>query len=371
MNKKIIAVDARPLSSRISGISRTISKVIENIQEDFEFHLFSHLPYHNDFENLLKQKNVIWNHSSNLLSKKGGLWYLFELPKILKKLKPDIFWGTQQMLPPSIPANIKKVITIHDFVIYYYPQYMRKFYYIQQKLLTKYSIKHTDLIICNSKQSSNDLKKIFPGVDKNIEVIPWGIDLTVNKKNPINLPVLSQNYILAVSTIEPRKNYSTLIEAYYKYYLSESKDPYYLVIVGRRGWESKEFYHRLEELQEKTNHIIILDGVQDELLFSLYKNAAFFCMPSIYEGFGIPVLEALSFQKNIIVSDIPCFHEIAESYAKFLPPLDVELWAKSITEYVSLHREKKLPRVNFPIDQWTWKVVGKNYKEAFSSLISS
>lgn len=369
MKKNIIAVDARPLSSPVSGISRSISKIIENIKDDYEFHLFSHLPYHKDFEYLIKQENVIWNQSHNFITKKGGLWYIFELPKILKKLKPDIFWGSQQTLPPFISDKIPTILTIHDFVAIYYPQSMKKIALLQQKILLRYSIYHANILVCISKQTENDLKKLYSNIKKPIITIPWGFDLPLEKKKTINLPV--QNYILAVSTIEPRKNYSTLLEAYYKYYINETDEPYYLVIVGRKGWETKKFYQRLEELQEKTKSIIILDGIQDEQLYQLYKNAAFFCMPSLYEGFGIPILEALSFQKNVLLSDIPVFHEIADGYGVFIPPNDVNLWASYIDKFVKLHRKNQLPKIKFPIQDWSWKNIANRYKEVFNSLISS
>ncbi|GIX41933.1 MAG: mannosyltransferase [Leptospiraceae bacterium] len=369
MSHYIIAVDARPLSSPVSGVSRTISKIIENIKDDFEFHLFSHLPYHKDFEYLIKQENVIWNHSHSILTKKGGLWYILELPNILKKLNPDIFWGSQQTIPPFISKNIKTVLTIHDFVAIFYPKLMKKISLLQQRLLMNSSIIKADTIICNSKQTAHDLKKLFPNLKHQIYIINWGFDLPKNVKKNQLFPI--QNYILAVSTIEPRKNYSTLLEAYYKYYLSETQDPYYLVIVGRRGWESKKFYKRLEELQEKIGTIIILDGIHDDQLYTLYENAAFFCMPSLYEGFGIPVLEALCFQKNVLISDIPCFHEIAEGYGTFLSPTDVEQWAIEIEKHVELHRKNQLPKIKFPYEQWSWKNIANRYKEVFNSLISS
>jgi len=368
MKKFLIAVDVRPLSSPISGVSRTISKIIENIKDEFEFHLFSHLPYHKDFENLIKQDNVVWNHSYNFITKKGGLWYTIDLPNIIRKLKPDIFWGTQQTIPPTIPKSIRTVLTIHDFVSILYPKSMRKIALLQQRFLMNSSIKKADILICNSKQTENDLKNFYPVIKKTM-VIPWGFDLPKNHQLQNIVPV--KNYILAVSTIEPRKNYTTLIEAYYKYYLSETQEPYNLIIVGRRGWESKKFYQRLEELQQKTGTIILLDGVQDEQLYSLYQNSAFFCMPSLYEGFGIPVLEALCFQKKVIVSDIPCFREIAQGYGTFLPPQDIDQWATTITKFVELHRKKQLPPSKFPSEKWSWTNVANRYREVFNSLISS
>ncbi|MFN3603287.1 MAG: glycosyltransferase family 4 protein [Leptonema sp. (in: bacteria)] len=366
-----IAVDARPLSSSISGISRMISKILENLDLPYEFYLFSHLPIHQDFENLLKKRNIHWKTLKiTPLSKKGGSWFLWDLPYFLNTyLKPNIFWGTQQTIPLFLNNSIKKLITVLDFVSYYYPHSMRKIAFYQQKFLLKRSFQKADLNICISKSTAKDLKKIFPFA-KNVQVIPVGFDKPkkiVKSKNPL----LKTPFILAVSTIEPRKNYSTLIDAYYEYYLQEKKDPYSLVIIGKKGWETKEFYSHLEEMQSRTKKIFILENISDDELYNFYQNCAFLCMPSLYEGFGIPIIEALSFSKNVIVSDIPVFREVAGKYAKFIPPLEVKKWSEAIYQYVELHRKGKLRPVSFNSKLVSWKTISESYKAAFNSLISS
>ncbi len=367
---KIIAVDARPLSFSIAGISRAISKIVENIQEDYDFYLFSHLPCHKDYHYLLEQENVVWNQSQTRFGKKGGLWFTFELPKILNKMKPDIFWGPQQTIPFSLNKNIKTIITINDYIAYFYPKTMRKIALIQQRIYQRYSLFNADMIVSISKNNIEDTKKIFPEFKKEIKIIYYGIDKK-RKFDKNSIPILDKNFILAVSTIEPRKNYSTLIEAYYKYFLSETKEPYYLVIVGKRGWESKKFYNRLDEIIGKTGTVFLLENVTDDLLSQLYQRCAFFCLPSMYEGFGIPVLEAISFGKNLILSDIPVFREIADEYARFVPTFDIDAWKISLQEYVDLHRKRLLKKIKFEIENWTWEKASYLYKEAFNSLTSS
>ncbi|MCS7206167.1 MAG: glycosyltransferase family 4 protein [Leptospiraceae bacterium] len=364
----LVAVDGRPLSSPVSGISRLISKIIENFDMDFEFHLFSHLPIHDDFKFLLKKPNVVW-HENQSLFKKGGSWYIFHFPREIRKLKPKIYWGTQQTIPPFLSKNIKKVLTILDFVSYYYPDSMRKIALFQQRLLMRQSFQKADFFISISHQTQDDLVKLYlKNHKKHLKVIHLGFDppKEFSKEIPISI---KQPYILSVSTIEPRKNYTTLLEAYYQYYQQEKEQAYSLVIVGKRGWETSSFYKKLDEFTKKTQSIYVLDNINDQQLYSLYYHAAFFCMPSLYEGFGLPVLEALSFQKHVILSDIPCFKEIAKDYGIFLSPYDTKAWAETIKDFVQLHRNQKLPPVNFPTELWSWKKVAQNYKEVFNSLI--
>lgn len=366
-----IAVDARPLSSAVSGISRLISKILENLDKDFEFYLCSHLPIHRDFENLLKKPNLHWKTLRiTPFSKKGWTWYLTDLVYYLNyRLKPNIFWGTQQTIPFFLKSSIKTMITICDFVLYFYPDSMRKIALYQQKFFLKSSFKKANLSICISKTTMEDAIRFFPFV-KNIRAIPLGFDMP-KKIKKIENPLLKSNYILAVSTIEPRKNYSTLLEAYYDYYTKEKEEPYSLFIIGKKGWESKEFYDKLEKIQKQTNKIFVLDNVSDQELYNFYQNCAFFVMPSLYEGFGIPIIEALCFNKNVLISDIPVFREIARDYATYIPPKDIEAWSIAIQNFVNLHRNNKLKLVNFDPLQVSWKNTANLYKEAFNSLISS
>lgn len=365
-----IAVDARPLSSAVTGISRSISKILENIDYPFEFFLLSHLPIHNDFKYLLEKKNVFWKTLQiTFFSIKGWSWYLVDLPYYLNyTLKPDIYWGTQQTLPFFLKRSIKTIVTIHDFVAFFYPKSMKKLALYQQKFFLKRSLKKVDLIICVSKATETDLKNLFPFVKK-VNTIYWGFDRPKTIQN-IKNSLLEKKFILAVSTIEPRKNYSTLLEAYYNYFLSDTKEPYLLIIIGRKGWESKQFYKRLEELKGRTQTIFVLENISDEILYNFYKHCAFFCLSSFYEGFGLPVVEALSFCKRVILSDIPVFREIAGKYATFIPSNDIQKWSATIKYFVELHRKKTLKPTRCTALQ-SWRQTANLYGEAFKSLISS
>jgi glycosyltransferase involved in cell wall biosynthesis len=185
------------------------------------------------------------------------------------------------------------------------------------------------------------------------------------------LPISIQGpYILSVSTIEPRKNYGMLLEAYLQYHRSEAERPYSLVLAGRRGWESKEFFVRLDQIQQETGSVFVLEGLRDDQLLTLYEDASFFCLPSLYEGFGITLLEALSFGKPAIVSDLDCFHEIAGDRVRYLPASDVDAWAAALKQYVERHRRGALKEVDFDVSAWSWEKTAEIYRAAFKELAS-
>ena len=175
------------------------------------------------------------------------------------------------------------------------------------------------------------------------------------------------NFVFAVSTLEPRKNYGTLIDAHYRAWQEGLKLP--LVIAGRRGWESPEFFARLERYQSGGWPCTVLEDLSDAEIDALYRQAAFFCIPSLYEGFGLSLLEALCNGCPALASDIPCFHEIGGELARYLPPTDVSAWKDALLDYARRLRSGRLRPVRFPIRAWTWERTARAHLEAFQALL--
>lgn len=368
-----IAVDARPLTSPVSGVSRMISRIIEHLpHDDLQFHLFASRNWHRDFDDLLKQHNVIWNQSFGLTARKPGLWYNTTFPLILRRMKPDVYWGTQQTVPAFFSGSTPAVLTFHDFVSYRFPGAMRWTARLQQKALQRKSVARARRIIANSRQTADEVRRFFHVEPERLRIGYPGFDApSPERKRRSALPIsIETPYILSVSTIEPRKNYGMLIEAYLRYHRSTASRPYSLVLAGRRGWESSRFFHRLEEIQQETGSVFLLEGLRDEQIAELYEEAAFFCLPSIYEGFGIPLLDALCHGKAAAVSDLSVFHEIAGDAAVYLPHDDADAWARSLEQMVTKHREGDLERGVFDCSKWDWAGTAAVYREAFRELAS-
>ncbi|MBW7858328.1 MAG: glycosyltransferase family 4 protein [Leptonema sp. (in: Bacteria)] len=375
--KIIIAVDARPLTHPVSGISRMVSRILEQLTDsDFEIHLFAPSKWHHDFDNVVKQSNVIWNQSRGLLAKKPGIWYNTTLPLVLNRMKPNFYWGTQQTVPAFLSSKISVIITFNDFVSYRFPNTTRWASKIQQRILQKRSVRMAARIIAISKQTATDVQAFFDVTAERLRVAYPGYDAGNKKsksdrKSQTDLPIsIKGPYILSVSTLEPRKNYSTLIDAYLSYHRSESNQPYSLVLAGRRGWESPTFFEKLDKIQQETGSVIVLEGLRDEQIEALYEGASFFCLPSLYEGFGIPLLEALCHGKPAIVSDLDCFHEIAGDKALYLPATDIDAWATAIKQQVERHRSGAQKEVSFDCSSWGWNQTAQVYRDAFRELSS-
>ena len=117
--------------------------------------------------------------------------------------------------------------------------------------------------------------------------------------------------------------------------------------------------------------IRILENTSDIELAELYRQCAFFCMPSLYEGFGLPLLEALCYQKFALASDLGCFREIGGENARYLPARDTEAWSRAISETVALHRENRLVRPSFPCEVWSWERTARIHREAFEEVLTA
>jgi glycosyltransferase involved in cell wall biosynthesis len=352
-----------------------ISRIIEHLDdEEFEFHLFAPDNWNRDFEGIIRQSNVVWNQSHGLLTKKAGLWYNSSLPMILHRMRPSIYWGTQQTVPAFLSSDIPVVLTFHDFVSYRFPSTIRPAARIQQRMLQRRSVRMAGCIIANSRQTMREIQSFFGTDAARLKVGYPGVESRMRKSERTAaslLPISIQGpYILSVSTIEPRKNYGMLLEAYLQYHRSEAERPYCLVLAGRRGWESKEFFVRLDQIQQETGSVFVLEGLRDDQLLTLYEDASFFCLPSLYEGFGITLLEALSFGKPAIVSDLDCFHEIAGDRVRYLPASDVDAWAAALKQYVERHRRGALKEVDFDVSAWSWEKTAEIYRAAFKELAS-
>ncbi len=368
-----IGLDARPLSTRVSGVGRLIAETIKHFpeKEKYTFVLFSHLPIHESHKSILELPNIEFYQGKGLLSKKGATYFNVALPLSLKKYKLDLFWGSQQVIPPLPFFKLPVVLTYCDLVLYKYPETMRKLAALQQKLVQGYSVKKSDFILSISEQTRTDLIAHFNYPKENTGVAYPGVDvkevLNLSQKKPSEfIQNLQRPYLLSVSTIEPRKNYPFLLQTYKEYRKLTPINRMKWVIAGRIGWEKKSFLDELKKEIEEHNDIILLDNVNDIDLHNLYKNCGIFLFASVYEGFGIPLLEALAHKRKCIVSDIPTFREIGSEKISYLKTEDPILWAKEI---IHLENSTSVPEID--LDFFSWENSARITKDVFDKLLAN
>lgn len=225
--------------------------------------------------------------------------------------------------------GLKIVMTIHDLGAEYLPA----MHQLKQKLyldfITKYQLKSATKLIAVSKSTKKDLIKRTQIPEKNIEVIYEGInrdqfkpvknDSLINTLNKYDLA--KRKYFLFVGTIQPRKNLKRLIEAF-KVLTLDSGD-LQLVLVGSKGWQSDEIYELPSKLGIKPR-VKFLGHIKDQELVALYSGAVALLYPSLYEGFGLPILEAMNCGCPVITSNISSMPEIVGNAALLVNPESTE-----------------------------------------------
>jgi glycosyltransferase involved in cell wall biosynthesis len=246
------------------------------------------------------------------------LWSQTFLPLYLYKKKAlgekiDVFFSPAHYAPRFCP--IASVVTVHDLSYFYYPEEFLKKDLYQLKNWTKYSVKNAKKVIAVSATTKKDLIKFYQLPEEKIEVIYNGGPRHIKK-----LKLTKSKFILFVGTLQPRKNLITLIAAFNLFY--KQNPEFKLVIAGKKGWLYENIFHHVKELRLE-KQVIFTGYISEEELISYYKNAFCFVLPSFYEGFGIPLLEAMSFNCPVISSSSSSLPEVGGNACLYFNPKSV------------------------------------------------
>ena len=250
------------------------------------------------------------------------LWSQIFLPiHLYTKSKIDLYFAPAHYIPRFCPAPI--VVTIHDLSFFYYPSEFRKKDLFQLKNWTAQAIHKSKAIIAVSKTTKKDIVKWYQIPDTKISVIYNGFEKKSEDKSDkdvlMQYNISEKKYILYVGTLQPRKNIVTLIHAFNDYY--KTHEGLKLVIVGKKGWLYDEIFAEVKRLS-LNDKVIFTDFIPDEDVIILYKNAWVFVMPSLYEGFGIPILEAMAYGCPVISSQNSSLPEIGGEACLYFDPED-------------------------------------------------
>jgi glycosyltransferase involved in cell wall biosynthesis len=262
----------------------------------------------------------------------------FLLPIYAKSIKADILHSVHYSFPLFLP-RIKRIVTMHDVGFFIFPRCYPKLKLLYFRFFIKIARFFVDDVITISKSSKKDLSR-FSGINQdNIHVAELGIDRwsVTEKDNPIIKRLMKayniyKPYLLYLGTIEPRKNIQLLLNAFRRTNYLERK--YILILAGQKGWMVRELIEDIRT-EEKKGNVIWIGYVHDLIKPFLIRGAELFLYPSLYEGFGIPVLEAMSMQVPTITSLAPAMDEIAGDAALLIPPDDEIAMANAIKKVVS------------------------------------
>lgn len=296
------------------------------------------------------------------------LWSQVFLPfDLFLGKKPDVFFSPAHYAPRFSPVST--VVTVHDLSYFYYPdEFLREDLY-KLKHWTAYSVKNAKKIIAVSQHTKQDLTQWYGIPENKIDVVYNGFshhpDLnTYQVKGPASEKI--NPYILYVGTLQPRKNIITLVKAFRMF--KKTYPRFVLKIAGKQGWMTDVILKEMNRYNK--GDIELLGYVPDEKLNELYAHAFCFVMPSLYEGFGIPLLEAMSHGCPVVSSSSSSLPEIgADSSLYFDPKSEKDLY----NQLIRLQQDRKLrshlvEKGKERVRQFSWKKCGEETLHVLTNL---
>ncbi len=258
------------------------------------------------------------------------MWEQAGLPLVAAARGVDVFHGPLNVAPLAI--RVPTVVTVHDLAFLHHPSRLppaRRAYMIAA---TRLSVGVADRVIAVSERTADDLAAWLPSSRNRITVIPEAPSASIERLTGSALDEfrsragIARPYVLAVGTLEPRKNLPFLLRAFAAV---SDRFPHDLILVGPEGWMTGELHRTLERLH-LGDRIRMTGFVSDRELGGWYSGADLFTFPSTYEGFGLPSVEAMHCGAPLLVSDSSCFPEVVGDAGMLVSPTDAPAWSEAL-----------------------------------------
>jgi glycosyltransferase involved in cell wall biosynthesis len=303
----------------------------------------------------------------------GVIWQQVALPRRLGGGDVDLFWSPLNTLPLACP--VPAVVTVHDLTAVLFPEaHTARVRWSILPFLGR-SLTRAARIVAVSQATADDLAFHFPEVRGRVRVVPNGVDPRYRPapaeevariRRAAGMP---EGWVLSVGTLEPRKNVATLLRAW-EGLKAEDEDFPPLVLAGGAGWKSGPLARRLADLEPwGLRH---LGRVDDDRLLALYQGALAFAYPALYEGFGLPVLEAMACGLPVVTSDVSSLPEVAGDAGLLVDPRDAAALAGALRRLV---REPGLAgelgrRGEERARRFTWSAAAAAMEDVFAEALS-
>ena len=334
----------------------------------------------NDWQELINNSN---NKQCHLITIKSSIFrklifrFFFEqflLPRKCKKLNIHAIYSFHYTMPYL--TRIKRLVTIPDMTFYLFPELHQKIKRLYFKTLIPLSLKKCSKTITISESTKTDLINRFPDMDpEKIAVIHLGVNINsppVQAKEHLEKYGLQEKkYFLFVGTLEPRKNIPGIIEAFHHVITTNDniKKNYKLVIMGKKGWFYREIFETVKKYRLEES-VIFTGYLGGEAKQALLAHAFLFVYPSFYEGFGLPVLEAMAFGVPVITGNVSSLPEVSGDAALLIDPYD---WQEIAAAMLKLSSDQELvkelsKRSLKQARRFSWRFTAEKTLALFDSL---
>lgn len=375
-----IAIDISQIVYTGTGVAEYTEKLVTSLlaeDSENEYILFATTLRQRGFfqkfaENILeKRKNVILKLLPFPQTIGNFLWNRLHTIHIEHFLGPIDVLHSSDWIQPRTRA--KKVTTIHDLVVYRYPELSHPYIVETQKRRLSWVKKECDMVLADSLCTKKDLVSLLHFDPSRIEVVSPGINEIFTSQTEERKRVIKQKYrlpdeyILAVGTLEPRKNLKRVIHAFEKFshhsLILSRKTPIELIITGNKGWGDR---------LPPGKYVRLLGFVEKRDLPALYSLATFFVYPSLYEGFGLPILEAMSCGCPVITSERGSLKEVAGDAAFLVDPeMEDDISSKMVKLYVDGNlREEFVKKGKINAERFSWQKTAREVLQIYKNLVS-
>jgi len=330
-----IGIDARPLSRQRTGIGNYLKGLVDllpQIAPEHSYFLYSNRSIDLPIAEAAFQHRV--DHAFGWCP--GSFWLLGRGARLARPDALDIYWATNAILPPRLPPGVLKVVTVYDMVWLRCPETTSRYNLLVQTLCAKEAITKADIIVVISRSTGDELKDRMGVSHHKIRLIYPGIPPVYFPQDPsraaayisekYSVPI---RYMATVGSVEPRKNLKVLVDALTLLKRNGQLDcP--LLVAGASGWRNSELFRQIRLAGLSDNEIKFMGYLPDADLPQFYAGAQVFLFPTLYEGFGLPPVEAMACGTPVIASDSQCMPEVLDDAAILLPATAADSFATAI-----------------------------------------
>lgn len=376
-----VGFEAKRLFSNFTGLgnySRFVVGALSTHYPDDRYFLYApSVKQHPEVDQIIGQENVQVVTPSGIFTKPlfSAIWRSWGLTRHNSVKDLSVFHGLSQELPMGLPSRVKKIVTVHDLIFLRYPKFYKQ---IDVSIYTKkvrQACASADCIVAISRQTAEDIqsllnvdlgrkiKVVYQGAHPNFDLIRDDQELA-RVKLKYNLP---NQFILNVGTIEQRKNLLVLIRAL-SFIPEALRMP--LVVMGRKT----PYFQQVEEeiiARNLQKHVIFLPGVSFADFPAIYQQATVFVYPSLFEGFGIPLVEAIKSKVPVITSTGSCFSEAGGPASIYVHPENAEGLAQQIvlvSESEELRRRMVRESLQY-IEQFSPQNIASKMHSVYQSVL--
>ena len=367
-----VALELQPCCGKRSGIGNYTYEIARNLkpEENLKFvgNLFNFLGRNDNSQELSGISIPIREGKLFPYGVYRRIWNLVPIPyQSLFPGNADLSVFFNYIIPPRVSG--KAISTVFDLTYLRFPETMEPRNRKRLRSGMEYSIGRSDHIITISEFSKREIIELLSVPEDKISVVPCAPSaLNCTGGNPASIEKFGvrKPYLLYVGTIEPRKNLNRLIKAF-SMLKNEQGIDHQLVLAGGKGWSNTDIY----QLGASVDNVVFTGYLSEEEKYAMYQNADLFVFPSLYEGFGIPPLEAMAFGCPVVCADAASLPEVVGQAAELVDPLDEVSIAQGIWNVLAdSHKSQLLVQQGYEqVKRYTWDASAKRLTEVCRAVL--